>query len=202
MGITAPIITSFTSNQINGTAPPNSMIEFFSDFDDEGHSMEGFTNSDAQGNFSYNCDAREPFITATATDSTGNTSVFASHVSALTLGVRLTMPAINFRPGGVCSLDALIASDQPRTAVPLCVILDVQGQYFFWPTWGGSFDYQRIDVVPGNQMRTILPQFIWPDTGSQSVYGLHFYGAMLTEELDQILGGNEGYDACTFGFEP
>lgn len=202
MGVTAPIITSVTSTQINGTGPANSIVEFFSDFDDEGQAVEGFANSDAMGNFSINCDAGGPFVTATATDSGGNTSVFSSPFSEVTLGTRLTMPAKNFVPGGICALDAFLASDQARTNVPFCVVLDVAGQYFFWPAWTGAFDYQRIDVNAGYQIRTIIPPFTWPDTGSQSVYGLHFYAAMLTDGLDQILGGDAGYDAYTFGFEP
>ena len=34
----------------------------------------------------------------------------------------------------------------------------------------------------------ILPTFPWPDTGSEAMEGLLFHGALLTPDLDGILG--------------
>ncbi len=76
--LTPPTITEVSSTQISGTAPPNCVIEIFSDSEDEGAIYEGIVTADASGNFSWAGTATGPNITATAIDSQGNTSIFSS----------------------------------------------------------------------------------------------------------------------------
>jgi len=70
-----PVITDIGS--VVGTAPPNSTIEIFSTLDDEGKIYEGATTADGSGNFNWTGTPAGPFVTATATDSEGNTSEFS-----------------------------------------------------------------------------------------------------------------------------
>lgn len=73
----APTIVSHTDSEVTGTAPPNSVVEIFSDDEDEGAAYEGFANADASGNFTWNGTAAGPYVTATATDAANNTSEFS-----------------------------------------------------------------------------------------------------------------------------
>ena len=72
-----PTITSASTSEVSGTAVPNSTVEIFSDSDDEGNVYEGTVTADAGGSFHYTGTLTGPFITATATDQSGNTSEFS-----------------------------------------------------------------------------------------------------------------------------
>jgi hypothetical protein len=82
-GLAAPVITTCTETSISGTAPPDCVIEVFSDSDAEGKTYEGATVSDGSGVFTFTKPAGwvGPDITATATDSAGNTSAFSPPAS-------------------------------------------------------------------------------------------------------------------------
>ncbi|HDL19477.1 MAG TPA: T9SS type A sorting domain-containing protein, partial [Bacteroidetes bacterium] len=72
-----PVIFEIKNGTVTGAAPPGSVVEIFSDDDDEGKIYEGMTTADAGGNFEWNGAPAGPFVTATATDSAGNTSQFS-----------------------------------------------------------------------------------------------------------------------------
>ena len=76
--LAAPTILSASGDAVTGTALPNSIVEVFSDSDGEGHICEGATASDSSGNFTWTGNASGPYITATNTDSSGNTSEFSA----------------------------------------------------------------------------------------------------------------------------
>ncbi len=82
-GIAAPVITGLGGNdEAEGTAVPFSLIELFTDAEDEGRNQidSGFTNG--SGVFSVSEDildeAQNDNMTATATDGDGNTSEFSA----------------------------------------------------------------------------------------------------------------------------
>jgi parallel beta-helix repeat protein len=85
-GIPAPTITVCVETSISGTAPPNCTIEVFSDSDGEGETYEGNTASDGSGAFAFTKPEglAGPDITATATDSSGNTSPFSAPAGVAT----------------------------------------------------------------------------------------------------------------------
>jgi len=73
----SPVIIEIKNGIVTGTAPPGSIVEIFSDNNDEGKIYEGMTMADGSGNFQWNGTPTGPFVTATATDTAGNTSEFS-----------------------------------------------------------------------------------------------------------------------------
>ena len=72
-----PINLRISATKVTGQAPSDATVEIFSDNADEGKLYEGTTTADSSGNFSWNGSLFGPYITATATDSEGNTSEFS-----------------------------------------------------------------------------------------------------------------------------
>lgn len=94
----------------------------------------------------------------------------------------------------------------PRTGVPVFFILDVYGELWFWPSWAhyappGStaVDYELRDIHTGYVDIGVVPEFTWPDTGTDSAIGLYFYGACLTPDMTAIDGI---WSAVEWGFGP
>jgi len=72
--ISPPDINEITTSYVAGITYPNCVVELFSDSADEAKIYEGTVNSDDAGNFIWEGTASGPNITATVTDTTGNTS--------------------------------------------------------------------------------------------------------------------------------
>ena len=82
--ITAPAITSASCQQIEGTTCAGCSVEIFSDTADEGKIYEGTASANAiLPAFSWNGTVSGPNVTATATDSQGNTSEFSAPFGGL-----------------------------------------------------------------------------------------------------------------------
>jgi hypothetical protein len=81
-GIAPPVVAGVSSNWIAGKSSPNQIVEIFCDEGDEGGSYLGSDTTDGSGNFQLV--PGEGFhytnVTATATDSDGNTSEFSAPV--------------------------------------------------------------------------------------------------------------------------
>ena len=115
-----------------------------------------------------------------------------------TLGCKIRMPSTMFRPNDLCYVELGICNPGTETYVnvPLFVLLDVMGTYFYGPGFTSEFDGYRQDVPPGETWLTIVPEFIWP-TGAGSASGINWYGAMTDEAVTQLFGE---FGMFTFGF--
>jgi len=115
--------------------------------------------------------------------------------------VRMEMPSQYFTPGSACWLRAHIENgdEQPHEDMPLFVVLDIVGEYWFWDGWTQDVDYRNVYVPMGNSMLTIVPEFSWPDTGPGVVTDIVFWGALLTPDLTSLFGQMSNW---TFDFGP
>ncbi len=81
-GISPPTILSATTTQVTGTTGGGQIVEIFNDDDDQGQLYLGSTIANAEGNFTFTPSSSPQLanITATATDTSGNTSEFSAPV--------------------------------------------------------------------------------------------------------------------------
>ncbi len=119
------------------------------------------------------------------------------------LGVGLQMPGDYFSFQDPVWLKALLYNYiEPPASVPLFVILDIQGQYWYWDEWTQEIDFNYIELPQPTDELMIISEFSWPDTGQETMSGLHFWAAMLNSSMTDILGGEQGLALWTFGFGP
>lgn len=106
------------------------------------------------------------------------------------LYVQLHLNGQDYRPGQ----ELLLTVSYENTTgyvydVSLLVILDVYGQYWFWPSWTHAIDYQEYRLLPGEAVndRFILG-FVWPDSPVETIDGT-FWSGFLDAERTRLLGG-------------
>ena len=91
--LTTPILMDFdlATGTVSGMACPNCEVLFYSDTGEEGAVFEGQTVTNEEGAFSFEKGSgfSGPALTATATDSQGNTSGFSLPTTANRLTMRL-----------------------------------------------------------------------------------------------------------------
>lgn len=129
-----------------------------------------------------------PTPTATPTVPTATPGIPTATPACDALGVDLWMPDDFFRPGDPCSLRVHICNPGPETYtdIPVFVILDVFGMYFFAPSFT-AFDHYTIPLPAGMQTFQIIPEFTWP-SGVGSALGLLWYSAMTDPGITQLFG--------------
>ena len=108
------------------------------------------------------------------------------------LGVSLSLSGTTFHANDPFVLNAIISNPgpQPMTQQPFALVLDIQGNYFWYPDWTGTFTVEPLDLPVGTVEKPIF-NFLWPDVEG-SFTGAMFYGALLSTDQTSILG-NWGY---------
>ncbi len=110
----------------------------------------------------------------------------------LPTGVTIWMPGEMFRPGDDCACLAGVFNGSNRILShhPVCILLDIYGQYYFAPDFGFEYaDYlEELPAIPyGLTILTVLPAFSWPEhVGSGS--GVTWYGAILDPGMTSVMG--------------
>jgi hypothetical protein len=115
--------------------------------------------------------------------------------TALPLGVRLDLPQMAHVGQNFYVTGYLDNPTTPLSQIPTFFFLEVAGEFWFWPSWvhfdpadSSSIDYSLENIPMGTTAITVVPEFDWPDTGDGTVNGLAFWGAMLNESMDAIIG--------------
>jgi len=79
----------------------------------------------------------------------------------------------------------------------LCIVLDVFGDYWFWPYWQRSFVTDRIQLSDDYPVDTLILRLLWPEGDFGAVHGLYFWGALLYPGTLTIIGD---LDYVVFGY--
>jgi peroxiredoxin len=130
---------------------------------------------------------------ATATPEPSPTATPAVPVRT-TLGFDL--PATYFRPGDTFFLDAVVSSTAARY-LDLYVLLDVFGEYFYYPGWGRTVDRRSMSVPAGDSRIALIQPFIWPE-GVGAAERLAFWGAF-TEPAGYELASDVAHQEFSYG---
>ncbi len=104
------------------------------------------------------------------------------------LGVTINMPAESFAPGDTFYCDITVCNPGPDTYsdIPLFMILDVYGVYYFAPSFTTDLDYYPfVTLEPGEQKVQVLEPFEWPQAGEGAAI---WYSAMTNPEITELLG--------------
>lgn len=103
-------------------------------------------------------------------------------------GVTIEMPAKLYHEGDVCWCDVMICNPDQNAYedIPLFVVLDVYGAFYFAPGWS-PFDYILTTVQPGLSRREVIPPFYWP-SGAGNVETAVCYSAMTNPQMTELLG--------------
>jgi hypothetical protein len=122
-------------------------------------------------------------------------------------GVWLNMPLM-IRPFETFFIHGYLENDtqEPITDVMVFFLLDIMGDYWFWPGWShfnaatsDGVDFKTMNVQPGSYKVWVLNPFTWPDTGNMEMSDLRFWGVMVDTASMTIIGDHA---VETWGFGP
>ncbi|GEM_PF-5246602 len=107
------------------------------------------------------------------------------------LEVALSMPATLLESGIVCSCTARICNPLETDLVqyPLCVLLELNGAYYFAPEFSLSFDSyldQLPAIPPGTTSIPVIAPLLWPD-GIDPFNGAVWLAAILSPDLSSLV---------------
>ncbi len=109
-------------------------------------------------------------------------------------GVSIDMPSLTLPDDLFWVTGDLHNAGAALSNIPVFFLLDVYGDYWFWPCWRhyspsdpSSFCYETRNIPTGTTSVTVISGFLWPETGSE-LHGLYFYGAMMTPDLSSLIG--------------
>lgn len=111
-------------------------------------------------------------------------------------GVDLILNGSVFRNGDPFKLRAA-CSGPLGTDVDLYVVLDVMGQYWFYPEWSQAACYETFSLLDQPVTYRFIMDFIWPSGDFGQADGIHFWGALCDAGTTRLLGD---CDRVTFGY--
>jgi len=131
-----------------------------------------------------------PTQSPTATPTSAPTATPTPPCTTLTL--TFDAPSDYIRPNDSWYLELRICNPDEQFELPLVVMLDAGiGEYWFWPTWAHyppDIDFQTVLVEKNDNFPlSIIPAFLWPNTGSQSM-SFSFHAAFLNQEMTALYG--------------
>lgn len=117
--------------------------------------------------------------------------------------ISLALSETDFYPGDRFQLQVRVSNWLKRdNPLRLIVVLDVFGDYFFYPSWAPDFDFQYVSLPVGESGVWIL-DFDWPN-GAGSVTGLMFHAAFMDTAGEAVIHGegdpSGGIASVEFGF--
>ncbi len=135
--------------------------------------------------------------TPTSGTPTSGTPTATPEIPCDQTGALIDMPSDFFRPGDQFFIDVYLCNmDSIEYNVPLFVILNVYGAYFFAPSFT-AFDKYNVTLPANDQIVVnVLPLFNWP-TGAGQAANILLYAAMTDPQITQLFGA---MDMKTFGW--
>ncbi len=103
-------------------------------------------------------------------------------------GCTIDMPDDFFQPGDTCYCTTTVCNATTETYhdIPLFVVLDIYGNYYFAPDFT-DFTYFVVNLTPGLREVTILKEFTWP-TGAGALSDIYWYAALTDQQVTTTVG--------------
>ncbi len=101
-------------------------------------------------------------------------------------GSHLSMDDTDLTEGDDFVLGVLAINTEKGNPVDLVVVLDVYGEYFFYPGWNRTFDFSILPMEYGRVYQSIF-DMKWPRIDG-SLSGLRFWSAILDPETQNLIG--------------
>ena len=119
-----------------------------------------------------------------------------------TLGVTLDLSQTEFHPGDPFACTATVCNNTGAELpdLPLFVLLEIMGQYYFGPTFSESVDTYLDGNPTYSENETevdVIPPFTWPE-GAGSFHGAYFHAALTDPDMTFLYGA---MDSVEFGWE-
>ncbi len=113
------------------------------------------------------------------------------------VSVMLWMPSNFYYPNDVCSCNVFFENPNQiqYENIPLFVVLEVFGEYYFAPDFS-EFNYYEIDLTPGTGGFTVVEEFLWPENAG-SARNIMWFAAFTNYEITDVRGI---MDSWTFGW--
>jgi len=111
------------------------------------------------------------------------------------LTVDLVLNSSWFTPGDLFQLSLGYVNAGSDYQADQYIILDVYGEYYFWPSWGQTADSALRTVQSGSPAPESILDFTWPPT-DQTAAGIRFWAGVVLPGTTVLLG----YDMAEFGF--
>lgn len=93
---------------------------------------------------------------------------------------RLILYGTSFRPNDVFRMELRLFNSCPPLYIDQFIILEIENNFWFWPSWTNDFDYEKGLYMPTLSMRYTIFNFPWPNTNS-TYYGARFWCAAFEE---------------------
>jgi len=124
------------------------------------------------------------------------TATWSPTPAAGTLGLKLSLNQGLFRPDDRFVLTVRGTNPGPPCTAVQCIVLDVYGEYYFWPAWDRSLGGDRRQVPQGYEQTETILDFIWPASAG-TASDIRFWAAFLDPQQESILGE---YDMLAFSY--
>ena len=155
-----------------------------------------FGNTSEATSWGENYPTRTPTCTPEPTPSPSPTPY-----SCADTGVSIEIPHTSIAGGDTfyCTVHVCNQTGIPLIKFPLFVLLEIQNEYFFAPSFNQEFDHYLAaypEFSAGETMVTVLEPFQWPEDAG-SFDGARFIGALTDPGMNQIIGQS---DSVEFGW--
>ncbi len=112
------------------------------------------------------------------------------------LGVYLYLNQTIFYAGDQFLLQVQISNPEDDIDVLLFVILDVYGNYWFYPSWSQYLDYESLFLTRQTLINKTILDFIWPQNAG-SADDIKFWSAITDPSSFSLIGN---YDMVSFSY--
>lgn len=111
------------------------------------------------------------------------------------VAVKIETSMETYQPGDWFELAVTTNNYQDARRVDQWILLDVFNQYWFWPAWSDTADFESRDLSPRCSIRESILEFTWPEIEGHA-QGIRFWVGILDNSSGEVLD----YDMAQWGW--